>query len=101
MALTAQELIEVMTKAKELGLTSFKAEGIEFSSSQQDPKPTVEQPQEVTVDDYPIAPPSPWDDLTEEEILYWSCPHGGELEAKRKEQQERTKEQQTFEDSKV
>jgi len=91
MALTKDELIEVMNKFKELGLTSFEADGIKITNSTPAPAPSAQSyeppkaspiPEDVQAADI-VTPISVFDELTEDEILYWSSSYFDELQAKK------------------
>ena len=91
MALSADEIMAVMTKFKELGLTSFKAEGIEIGNTPAPspvqvgpikPKLTQEQIEAIDVKDI-VQPLSVFDELDEEDIQYWATPYFDELQEKK------------------
>lgn len=94
MALTAAEILQVLEKAKELGLQHIEVEGFEASfgqpsASAPSPQPTV-NPQLGAVQPVPerdaediVKPMSVFDEMTDEEILYYSTPYYDELQAKK------------------
>lgn len=92
--MTKQEILDLIKDARDMGLKSIEIEGIkvEFNSNPSSiQKPAENRPEtmnnsEVLAEDL-VAKPNPFDELTEEEILYWSSDYGVELaEARRKEQ---------------
>lgn len=95
MALSAEEIIQVMRTAKELGLTSFKSADIEFTS-QAASAPIVEAPKvskdvpELKPEDI-VNPMSVLDDLDEDEIKYWATPYYDEIQAKKEMQRQQIK----------
>lgn len=48
-----------------------------------DGKPPVIEQSEVQASDECYTPPSPFDELSDDEIQYWSTPHYDELQAKK------------------
>lgn len=76
MALTADDIIKIMAKAKELGL---------FEGSP--PAPTPTEPEEVYVE------PQALDQPTDEEVLYWSTPWYDHLMAEKEAKRNRIKEE--------
>lgn len=99
MSLTAAEILQVLERAKELGVTSVEVEGfkaqIPLAVQPTAPAETVEdfKPEDA------MAALDPWSDLSEEEITYWSCPHGGALEEEKKRKQDLANEQRRFDAS--
>lgn len=94
MALTAKQMIELMKTAKELGLHTFKAEGLEFSTVPQtvvqEVKPKVSEPvPDLKAEDI-VKELSPLDGMSEDEILYFATPYYEELQAKKEAQMNRT-----------
>lgn len=89
---TIEEIETILSHFKNLGLKSVTIDGItyEFKDLEKIVNPYVPElkPEEI------VKPLSPFDELTEEEILYWATPYGKELEARKKAQQE----QKHFED---
>lgn len=99
MSLTAAEILQILEKAKEIGVSNIEVEGFkaQIPSTQQ-----ATPPAEVVEDFKPeeaMAPLDPWSDLSEEEITYWATPHGAELEQRKKDAQDRALEQRRFEAS--
>lgn len=117
MTLSKDDIIEIMTKARELGVHHFKGGGFEASFSfQTGPNLAVSSYIQTNDNEYGnipihpsqavsvfpstvkdekfedlIKPVSPFDELTEDEILYWGTAHGDELIAKRKAREEELK----------
>lgn len=90
MALSANEILEIMTKFKDLGLTSFKAEGIEITNAVQSTapsaqlqKPKVEPIPEEVKPEQIMTPMSAFDEMDEEMMTYYATPYYDELLAKR------------------
>lgn len=89
--MTKQEIFEIIKEAKELGLRSIEIDGIkvEFNDSNKNDQKRYLEPSEVTPEAKDlVAPPSPYDELTDEEILFWSSDYGPELERQRKKEYE-------------
>lgn len=92
-----------MSKFKELGLTTFKAEGIEMTNvimpDHAKPQPAA-IPLNREVPDLKaeeiVAPMSLMDELDEDDVLYWSTPFYDEIQA-RKEAMKQAKESGTNE----
>jgi hypothetical protein len=74
MSLTADDIIKVMKAAKEMGLIDSEKSVI----------PSFEPKAEDIV-----APLSLFDQVSEDEILYWSSPYYDELQAQKEEKQQR------------
>src|ERR1017187_7083097 len=90
MSLTKDEMLEVMTKFKELGLTTFKAEGIELGNTPtpvaQAVAPVKAKPAPIPEDVKPeeiVTPMAVFDEIDDELIQYWSTPYYDEIMAKR------------------
>ncbi len=87
-SLTAQDIIAVMTKAKELGVNELKVEGLELRVNAQSPvvvekiSPLKEIPNDLKIEDI-LAPSSPFDNMSDEELLYYATPYFDELQAKK------------------
>lgn len=91
MSLSASEIIQVMEKAKELGVTQLEVEGVKItigvgaiapgtviSTSPPNREPVPEMKAEEIV-----APTSQWTEAQENELeLYWATPYYDELLAK-------------------
>ncbi len=89
--MTKQELLELIIAAKELGLKSLEVDGVkvEFNTNESVKNRYLEGEQETLEAKDLVAPISKYDELTDEEILYWSSDYGKELQERRlKEQQE-------------
>ena len=87
MSLTTLEIIQVMTQAKELGFTNLKIDGLELNSTSKQPvaepvKATEPPPADLKPEEI-VSPLSVLDELTDEEILYWSTPYYQELQEKK------------------
>jgi hypothetical protein len=97
MSLSAIEILQVMEKAKELGVTNIEVEGFKasFGPTISQVKETVPQlsaasPQLVASPVVPeldaediMKPMSVFDEMTDEEILFYSTPYYDELLAKK------------------
>lgn len=94
MSLNKEEILELMTKAKELGLTQVKVDGFEASFG---PTPIVSMPSE---DKDLEAIQKANEEPSHEELLYWSTPYYDELVAKRKAREEQLKQHKDVEDGK-
>jgi len=79
MSLSTDEILRLMDRAKELGLKQFEVEGLKFSF---DEGKVGQNPPTIPVDISEVYKELPvLDQLTEDEILYWSTPYFGELQA--------------------
>lgn len=74
MSLSGEEIIKIMERAKELGFNTIKVEGLELNGLNKAVRPTQE------VSDDVIKKLSTLDDMSDDEILYWSTPFYDELE---------------------
>jgi hypothetical protein len=102
MAYTAKELLEIMTFAAKLGLTYIDVEGVKMGfeiktspvlhpqSQQQVPLPQLP---DMKAEDL-VTPISVFDELTDEEILFYSCPYGEELQAAKEQRAALIKEEE-------
>lgn len=89
MSLKADEILQIMAKAKELGI-NVKIDGLEITQATQvQPaafapivKPSEPIPEEIQAKDI-VTPMSTFDEMDEELIQYWSTPYYDELVAKR------------------
>jgi len=82
--MTADELMKLMEKFKDLGLASFEVDGIKMTASI-DNKPAkikIAETQELEAKDI-VSPISVFDELDEEDILYWSTPYWDVLQEKK------------------
>ena len=96
MSLTADEIIKIMERAKELGISSVKVEGLEATMAIPNIEEKTQEPAEVIDDKDLVALASPFDELTEEELMYWSTPYFDELqENKRHMAEQRQKDEAT------
>ena len=90
MSLNAEEIIKILEKAKELGISTIKVDGLEAHSD-------TERPQEKSmteIDDKDLmALVSPLDDFTEEEMLYYATPYFDELQEKKEAMKKQKKEE--------
>lgn len=80
------EILELLKQAKELGVKKVEINGMkfEFEDKLEASAPeSVPNDQELTYKDL-VAAPSPFDELTDEEVLYWSSEYGKELAEQRK-----------------
>ena len=99
MSLTAAEILQIMEKAKEIGMSHIEVEG--FKAQIPSTQPST-PPAEVVEDFKPeeaMASLDPWSDLSEEEVLFWATPHGIALEEEKKRKQDLANEQRRFEAS--
>lgn len=85
-----EKLKSALEFAKENKIKSIEVDGIR-----------IEVPQDLTVEfssdrkfEELLKPLSPFDEMTEEEILYYATPYYDELQAKKKAKQEKIKEEQ-------
>ena len=82
---TKEQIIEIIETARNLGVTSVEIDGVKYDIAS---KPTVKVEavsQDVSYKDL-MAEPSPFDQLSDEEILFWSSGYGVELENKKNEE---------------
>ena len=84
--MTAEEIIKVLERAKELGVTSLKVDGLEVNlgpaASPPLQVPNNPIPEEITAKDI-VTPMSAFEEMDEELIQYWATPFFDELVAKR------------------
>ena len=83
--MTDLEIMQVLIKAKELGITQEQVD--EFKK----PKPIQMTDEELEAI---VKPMSPFDDLSEEEIQYWATPYFDELQQKKEQQKQKLKEEE-------
>lgn len=99
MSFTAEEVMKLMDHAKELGISKIKVEGFEaeLSHLNQTPAPaqtgTIADLSDEEIREL-VIPPSPFDDLSDEEILYFATPYYDELQAKKEAQAQKLKEEE-------
>jgi len=72
-ALDRDKLKEALEFARENGLTSFEFQGVKFDVPPKSDPPPVDDGKDIP------QPETPFDKLTEEEILFWSTPTFDEL----------------------
>lgn len=87
MEMTAGEVLQILEKAKDLGITHLKMNGIEADYA---PRVSQKHGSETVPDLKPeeiVALPSPFDNLSDEELLFYATPYGLELEAKKEAMQ--------------
>lgn len=101
--MTPKEIIEILTKAKELGIKTIKVEGIEasYGDSGQTMEKEETQPTEKELEE--AWAPSPNSDelfspyalgasITDEELLYWATPYYDELQSRKRTKEQAIKE---------
>lgn len=69
-----EQRIELINEAKELGMKSITIDGVVYEIATAHKKVEAE----VLTDDQVkelLVPASPFDDLSDEEVMYWSTPH--------------------------
>lgn len=93
--MTPKQQMNLIKQAKELGLASIKIGDVEivFAKDQTATHKTHAVP-DLEAKDI-LAPPSPFDDLTEEEIQYFATPYYDQLQADKAKKQEAIKENVT------
>jgi hypothetical protein len=98
MSFTAAEVKELMDKAKELGLSHIKVEGFEASLTAPKAEPAPAPTVELSDDEIKalVSQPSPFDDLSEEEILYFATPYFDELQAQKEARAQELKEEEAL-----
>ncbi len=89
MTLKVDEIMQLMAKFKELGLTSFEieSEGIKMGNVPLE-KPQAETlkaksqpiPEDIQATDI-VTPMGVFDELDDDEVLYWSTPYFDEMQA--------------------
>lgn len=98
MALTKDEIIEVLTKAKELGLTHIKLEGLECDFRTNIGQITSPQTISHFVPEMKseeiVTPLSTLDDVSDEELLYYATPYYDELQSRKEAHKQALKEQE-------
>lgn len=87
--MTKQEILDLVKECKDLGLKSIEIDGHKFEFHDNIPttKEIKEDSSELTYEQL-ISKPSPYDELTDEEILFWSTDYGQELAEQRKTQKQ-------------
>jgi hypothetical protein len=66
--------LELLVKAKELGITEQDIEGVLTTRKTHVPELAAEEI---------VAPPTIFDQMSDEEIMYWATPYYDELQAKK------------------
>ena len=85
MALSASEIMQVMEKAKELGVTQLEVEGVKITLAPAQPaaSPQIQGPVPELKAEEIVAPTSQWTEAQQNELeLYWATPYYDELLAK-------------------
>lgn len=83
--MTDLEIIALLVKAKELGITKEEVEA--FKTQQIVPRGTITVPDLKATEI--VVPGSPFDDLSDEEILYWATPHFDEIQRRKEAQKQK------------
>ena len=91
MALSANDIMELMIQAKEMGLTSIKVDGFEATLSQGPQEKQVIGKQADMTKEEIMTTLQVFDDLSDDQILYWSTPYYDELESLKQAQLEASK----------
>lgn len=90
--MTKDEMIEAIQLAKDMGAKSVEVNGMKIEFPTLVTKPKVDEKlleDEITIDPKElVAPPSPYDELTDEEVLFWSSGYGIELAEMRMKERE-------------
>ncbi len=84
MSLTADDIIRIMEKAKELGLLDDK------------PKADIPQPTEKEL--MAMIPKTPYDEMSEEEIKYYATPYWDEIQRQKEEKKKRIEEELPYDE---
>ena len=115
--MTSEELIQVMEKAKQLGVKDLTVDGVQIifneehipgslscAAFQSHNLATTEAAQSHSVPERKaeeiVEPLSVLDDMTDEEILYWSCDYGKELEALKLQERKQKEEEDALKENK-
>lgn len=81
---TDEEIQKILETAKQRGIASVVIDGVTYNLYKED---IVTNDRTKVVPDLEakdiVAPMSPFDDLSEDEVMYWHSPYGSELEAMR------------------
>ncbi len=97
--MTREEFLMRVKDAKELGAESITIDGITINFPKVEVKTPIQSSGDLDAKDL-VAPPSKWDELTDDEILFWSSGYGLELEQERKrekaEEDKRLSREDTF-----
>lgn len=92
--MTKTELLDFIKEAKELGLKSIEIDGVKIEFIE-NPQKVIKQDNidpniELKPEDI-VVPMSKYDQLTDEEILFWSTGYGVELQEEKEREQQRRK----------
>ncbi len=85
--MTKKKRLELINEAKEMGATSITLDGIRYEWPLETVKTVKAEVQEVKADEL-IKPISVFDQMTDEEILFWAVPHYDTIQEQKKLQQE-------------
>lgn len=85
--MSREELKQLLEQAKELGVESVEIEGIKYTL-RRDPVMRQDYVPEVAPEEI-LKPLSAFDELSEEEVLYYATPYYDELQARKQEKQEK------------
>lgn len=90
--MTKDEMIEAIQLAKDMGAKSVEVNGMKIEFPAIVTRPKVDEKlleDEITIDPKDlVAPPNPYDELTDEEVLFWSSGYGIELAEMRMKERE-------------
>lgn len=86
--MTPKETLELIQQLKEMGADSIEVNGVKVNFTKVDTKITTKTSENDLTAEELVAKPNKYDELTDDEILYWSSGYGQELEAERKKEQE-------------
>jgi len=81
-----EEMRQKIKELREMGATSIVIDGLTIGFPANTNNTAMEVP-EVSAEDL-VRPPSALDEITDEEILYWSTPYYDELQAMKREKDE-------------
>lgn len=84
--MTDLEILTILVRAKELGITQDDVES--FKTVSRETNVPDLKPQEI------VVPVSPFDDISEDEILYWHSPFYDEIQTKKEAQKQKLAEEQ-------
>lgn len=85
-----EKLKAALAFAKEHGLKSIEVDGIKMELGEPRPDPNAEIP-DLKAEEL-VAALSPFDEMTDEEVLFWSTPHYDELQSAKALKAEHAKE---------
>lgn len=89
--MTPKQQMNLIKNAKNLGLASIKIGDVEIVFSKDRIEQTNNAVPDLEAKDI-LTPPSPFDNLTDEEVQYFATPYYDELQALKNRQQEAIKE---------